>query len=64
MFGILYNLLMERQYKRCRVYCYNCEDTVTTDEIYPYVFKIQGIGKLHNRWICQQCIALKFKKSE
>ena len=42
------------------VHCYSCKLDTKVCQKKPYVFKIKGIGKLHNRFICHDCMEDKF----
>ena len=43
--------------------CYSCRLEKKVDEKQPYIYKIKGIGKLHNRFICNNCLQKKLSKS-
>ena len=43
--------------------CYSCRLEKKLDEKQPYIYKIKGIGKLHNRFICHSCLEDKFLKA-
>lgn len=51
------------KYHNKYIKCYSCklEKKIQQDE--PYIYKIKGIGKLHNRFICHDCIQEKILKS-
>lgn len=39
--------------------CYSCRLEKRVDEKQPYIYKIKGIGKLHNQYICHNCLEKK-----
>ena len=39
--------------------CYSCKLEKKVDEQKPYIYKIKGIGKLHNQYICHNCLQSK-----
>ncbi len=39
--------------------CYSCKLEKKVDEKQPYIYKIKGIGKFHNQFICHNCLQSK-----
>lgn len=43
--------------------CYSCKVEKKVNNKQPYIYKIKGIGKLHNKFICHNCMEDKFLKA-
>ena len=54
-------LFIDSSYKYYYKYkkCYSCKLEKKVYEQQPYIYKIKGIGKLHNQFICHDCLQLK-----
>lgn len=55
---------MYRQNTQYDIICYSCRQHVYTSNNSPYLFKIIGIGKLHDRHICLPCLKNKLSHEE
>lgn len=46
------------------VQCYSCRLNIKVNQNQPYVYKIKGIGKLHNKFVCHNCLQEKLLKTK